>query len=466
MPFSPADLFERLAHWPRPEKYWVAFSGGLDSSVLLHALASLRSALAVPVGAIHLNHGLQSPADAWARHCADFCGNLGVDYLQRELALLPPKGVSVEAFAREARYRELRDLVGEGEMLLTAHHRDDQAETLLLQLLRGGGLAGLAGMPMLAPFARGWLGRPLLGVDRRDLLHYGQSEGVAWVDDPTNFDTRYDRNFLRNQVIPILRQRWLGFGGTLSRTAALCAEAQELIDDQARRDLSALTRGTDSSRAPTHWERRMEERLSDADPKEHSAKPAVEGLAALSPPRARAALRLWIREAGAPMPEQTRLEELLREMVGAATDRNPVVEWSDFEARRFRGRIHLIKRFSSIPEGLALKWEGETLELPAGLGRLSVEATGADGGYGIDPKSWGSARRQVRFRVPGARCRSAGKDCHRSLKHLFQEWGVPPWWRERLPLLYLEGQLAAVADLGVCHPYASAGGLRIVWERR
>ncbi len=440
MGFSPAALLEELQRFPPADTYWVAFSGGCDSLVLLHALAALGERLPARLRALHADHGLQPESAAWAQDCQRQCAALKVPLEIMRLELAPVPGQSLEALAREARYLALAARLAPDDFLLTAHHQDDQAETLLLQLLRGSGVSGLAAMPRLAALGAGRLARPLLGFARREIEDYARGHGLAWIDDPSNRKLDFDRNYLRHEVMPQLRARWPGLGRSLARSARHCGEAQTLIDELARRDLAAA-RGEGGDRL------------------------RLEVLGALPAPRCRALLRQWIRERGLPVPPTAALDRVLDEILPAARDRCPEVKWSGGEVRRFRDGVCLLRPLPVLDPDWRRTWDGaKPLVLPAGLGRLSLEPTT---GQGIAVGRLRGAQLTVGFRQGGERCRPAGSAHSRRLKQLLQEAAVPPWERGRIPLLWLDGELAAVGDLWVCGDCAAGRGepgLRLRWE--
>ncbi|MBA1444895.1 MAG: tRNA lysidine(34) synthetase TilS [Chromatiales bacterium] len=434
MEFSPARLLEGMPPLPRSGDCHVAFSGGLDSSVLLHALVRIRDRLPGELKAIHIHHGLQSEADAWGNHCRDFAGALEVPYQQINLALNPSPGESVEALAREARYRVLADLLQPDDWLLTAQHQDDQAETLLLQLLRGSGPAGLAAMAKTARLGKGWLQRPLLGFTRQALEAYAQSEDLTWVEDPSNRDLEFSRNYLRHEIMPRIQAHWPAASATLSRSAGLCADAQVLIDELAAEDMQRC-RGSESGRL------------------------SVKVLSRLSEPRIRSLLRHWVRDQGVVAPGYRHLQRMLDECVLGREDANPLVGWGGMEVRRYRDDLFIGPRLPPHDAGLCLSWNGEAaLTLPSGLGRLEVSLAE----HGVDAERWQNGRIEVRFRRGGERCRPAGDSHHRSLKQLFQTWGVPPWLRDRIPLIFLDGKLAIIPGFAVCQPFVAAEGAAAV----
>jgi tRNA(Ile)-lysidine synthase len=424
---------------PRAEHYHLAFSGGLDSSVLLHLLVRLRERLGARLQAVHVQHGLQEAAAGWAGHCARISRDYGIPLHQLSLNLQPRAGESLEAQAREGRYRALAGVMSPGDLLLTAQHQDDQAETLLLQLLRGSGPAGLAAMPVLSRFGPGWLARPLLGFGRAELLAYAQRQGLCWVEDPSNLDLRFDRNYLRRRVMPLLQQRWPAATSTLARSARLSAELQELADDLAAEDLE---------RARGPWPGTL----------------SIGVLRSFSAARTRSLLRHWVRRRGGMMPGSRHLQRIEQECLQGRPDTQPVVRWRDLEVRRYRDGLFLLRVRPPHEASRVISWrDGDRLQLPPGLGEVSLERAER----GISRAAWDRSRIEVRFRRGGERCIPAGSRHHRPLKKLFQEWSVPPWLRDRIPLVYLDDQLVAVADYLWCEPFGAAPGeaaVQIRWD--
>jgi tRNA(Ile)-lysidine synthase len=362
---------------------------------------------------------------------------LGVPLVTRRLAIGPIPGQSLEAIAREARYAALAALLGPGELLLTAQHQDDQAETLLLALLRGSGLDGLAAMPLVSDLGPGRLLRPLLGVPRAALEAYARDQGLSWVEDPSNASLRFDRNYLRQQVLPLLRARWPAAAATLARSAAHCAEAAELIEDRAGHLLSGLG----GSRSGT---------LS------------IPALARLDPPLCRAVLRLWLRKEHFPPPDSAHLGRILSEVLPARAGGSPLVAWPGCEIRRYRGALFALRPLPPRPADEPLSWNGGVLELPQPLGSVARAP--------LEPPSEGGAGgpvrpHQVRFGVEGQWCRPSATGHRRPLKKLFQEAGIPAWLRPYVPLVYDGDRLVAVA--GVCaragQPESDSRAQKIRW---
>jgi tRNA(Ile)-lysidine synthase len=438
--FAPEILLRHLLVWPRPAGYVVAYSGGMDSHVLLDALVRLRARLGVPVLAVHVNHGLQPAAGAWQAHCAAVCHALCVPLTQLSVDAGAQRGESPEAAARTARYRALRAWMPAGYGLLTAQHRDDQAETVLLQLLRGSGVHGLAAMPEYSAFGPGHLLRPLLACTRGELRRYARQQGLRWVEDPSNRDTALTRNFLRQRIFPSLQERWPQVSTSLARSATNQAEAAQLLDEVAAGDLAGLDGGDGSLRVPV--------------------------LAQLTPARRRNALRGWLRAATGAAPSRAVLDRVVRDLTESRMDAEPCVRWGDFELRRYRTRLYLLRRAPAAGPRPSVCWSMTgPLVLPAGLGTLRVRAVA---GQGIRTSLVPARGVQVCWRRGGELCRPAGRGHHHALRKLFQEQGVPPWERERIPLIFIDGQLAAVTGLWTCEPcQARAGepGLQVHWEK-
>lgn len=428
----------RLPFFTNVKRFIVAYSGGLDSHVLLHMISVLRADLDQrAIMAVHVNHGLSDNAQQWVAHCQAQCEKLGVPLQQFEIDARAEVGESPEAVARDGRYAIFTSIMEEGDCLLTAHHEDDQAETLLIQLLRGAGPRGLASMPEFAGFAAGWHARPLLGDSREMLLEYAQQHDLSWIDDESNSDTRFDRNFLRHEIMPKLKTRFPGMAATLSRSAGLCAEAAELLATTAAEDLAQL-------------------QLSDESL-------SVTGLRALGEIRARNLLHQWCRDRNLSTPSAAQLQCVWDEVIGAAEDSEPVVSWPGGEARRYRDALFIRSPLKAHDTRMCIAWDGEHPLSIAGLGSLHAEKVP---GQGIQPAVFARGNFELRFRQGGEQLRPAGRQGHHALKKLFQEAAIPPWRRERIPLLYSDDQLLAVAGLWVADEVAvSAGeeGMSLVW---
>ncbi len=423
-----------LPFFQQIKRFVIAYSGGLDSHVLLHTIAGLRNTVGnTDIVALHINHGLSEKAGEWVIHCKKQCETLGITFATINVDAKNKSGESPEAAAREVRYQAFREFMQLGDCLLTAHHQDDQAETLLIQLLRGAGPRGLAAMPRYANFAEGWHARPLLNFSRDELQAYAEhissQKKLSWIEDESNSDTRFDRNFLRHEIIPALKLRFPGMTATLSRSARLCAEATELLAHVAEDDTKQVQRddGTFS----------------------------VTGLRALGEVRARNLLHQYCRDRGLSTPSAVQLQCIWDEVIGASEDSNPVVHWEGGEARRYRDMLFMGFPLTAHDATLSLPWSGQGTLLIPQLGELYGKPVV---GMGIAFQVLAEKQIDIRFRQGGEKLRPVGRAGHHALKKLFQEAGIPPWLRERIPLLYTDGQLLAVAGQWVAHEAAAQPG--------
>lgn len=412
MSFDSEQLARHLGQIPHGQRLRVAYSGGVDSHCLLHALAGLcRLRPDITLTAIHIHHGLSPNADDWASHCQRVCRDLDIRCELVRVCATPKPGESPEAAARAARYAAFEGLITSGDWLLTAHHCDDQAETLLLQLLRGAGVRGLAAMAKSSPLGKGLLIRPLLGVARDEIKAYARWHDLAWIEDESNLNLGFDRNLLRHEIMPRLASRWPSAAATISRSAGHCAEALELLDALADEDLQSLI---------------------DAD---HCAL-SVSGLKNMREARQRNVLRYWIYRQGHDLPDARQLEGILVDVVQAAWDAVPCVGWSESEIRRYRDKIYLMHRLKPHDPSQVIPWTdlGSPLYLPS-LDMVLQPGEGV-GSRALEYIRHHGLSVTVRFRRGGEICRLPGKSHHQELKKLFQEHGVPPWLRERIPLIY------------------------------
>jgi len=399
------DEFLR-AHAPAPPaRVIVAYSGGLDSTVLLHALAEFSSAQHLALRAVHVDHGLQAGSAAWAIHCRQHAERIGVpiDLIQvevRDVARFGPEGA-----ARRARHAAFAEVLQAGDLLLTAHHADDQAETFLLRALRAAGPEGLAAMRPLREFGSARLGRPLLGLPRNTLLDYAQRHALAWIEDPSNARADADRNFLRLEVLPLIAQRWPQARRALAECARLMRGAAPALHE-------ALDRRLQAARGAMPGRLRIDALDGDLD-------------------AAASLVRHWLIGLGLPAAPPRVLDDLLHQLRSAAADRNILVRWPGGELRRYRDELHAM---APLPAALSytLAWDApHPLALPDGR-RLHIE--------GPAPP----CALQVRTRVGGERLKIADNRPERDVRVLFQEQGIPPWERERLPYVYEGDQLVAI----------------------
>jgi tRNA(Ile)-lysidine synthase len=412
------DLLEpALAALP-PGPVAVSLSGGLDSSVLLHGLSCLPSARERGLRAIHVDHGLQDESRQWAERCARMAEACDVPLTSLDAHVERDSGFGLEASARRARHGAIQQAMVPGEIVAFAHHRDDQAETVLLKLLRGAGPEGMAAMRKLRPFGSGHAWRPLLALPRGALRAYAEHHQLGWIQDPSNMNTRIDRNYLRLDVMPRLRKRWPEADASITQSANWARVASEFIEAQTLRAL-ARVQGIDPMTIYYREWMALPEALRDP------------------------VLRRWLRDIALPEPSQHQVGELVRQLAEANEDKLPCVRWPGVEVRRYRDLLYARRPLHMTPSGWETEWQGELLDLPAGLGTLEL----MDEAGNASPLSLEQPLR-VRFRRGGETLRLAAQSFHRDLRDLFQEAGVPPWERGRLPLVIdHQGQLLAVGDL-------------------
>jgi tRNA(Ile)-lysidine synthase len=426
----------------------VALSGGVDSTALLAALAAARSD-GLRLRALHIDHGLHPNAKRWSAHCRKLARGLAVPLRVLSVSVARERGASLEEAARVARYRCFAEHLRSGEALLTAHTQDDQLETVLLQLFRGCGLPGLAAMPAVAALGSGTLVRPLLGCSRLQLEAWVRATELTWVEDDTNLDERFDRNYLRRRVLPAVRQRWPGAAAAVTRSARHAAEAQRLLATLARVDL---------------------ERASDG------ASLSVKALRALAPERRRNVLRAWIAGAGRTLPDARRLAEIAGPLIDARADAHPQVEWAEDAAAR---RVLVLRQADllSLAEHTPVLDSGAAAAALAWEWRESGCLTLPDGGaLELTPERHGPIdldalppRLAITWRRGGERLRVRRGGPRRALKSLLQEAQVPLAERARLPLILADGALIAAADLWIdesvrAPPEARRRG-RLVWRK-
>lgn len=389
---------------------------------MLHLLAAARQDAPWTLTAVHVNHNLHPDSGDWARHCRAVCRALDVELdvlsVDAACAAKGPKE-SPESRARALRYAAMAELLEERDVLVTAHHRDDQVETLLLRLLRGAGVLGLAAMRPVRPLGRGRLARPLLDCDRAELLAYACRQGLAWVEDASNADLRLDRNFIRHEVLPLLKKRWPSLVLPLSRTTAIHAETQSLLDDMARQDLASCAAGQASALT-------------------------VSGLKELPPARRKNLLRYWVRSLGLPLPGERQLSQVAG-VIDARRDSMALTGWPGAELRRCGDYVCLGAPLGPFDETAVHSWD---FQEPCRLQHGELTAVPGRGG-GLRRAACEQAAVQVRYRAGGETIRLPGRTGRRKVKKLFQEAGVPPWQRRRTPLIYLDDRLALVAGLWI-----------------
>ena len=431
---------------------WVAYSGGLDSLVLLHAVHQflLSTNQTHLLKAVHINHGLQQESDMWAEHCQLTCQNLDIACHVEKANIDSSSSSNLEEKAREARYEIFKGVLKAGDVLLMAHHLDDQVETMLYRLARGSGAQGLAGMPKSRELGLVHLYRPLLQTTRKQLQEYADEQGLAGLEDPSNQNEQFDRNFLRHKVLPQLINRWPAFLENANKSSEFLVEAT-----QAQEALADI----DMQKAASQWPNRLN----------------VKEVLVLPEWRQKNLLRFWIlklsKEFHFSPVDQISLKRLVREVLPAGEDTNPLVYWPkgsrQVEVRKFANHLCLLLPLVLSPEEQSrsdIIWNepSKPLRLPGELGTLTLERVKSNG-FALDQHQ----PLVIRFRQEGMSFKPAGRSS-KSFKKLCQDYLVPPWMREYLPLVYQDEDFLSFADLFIDDSAFFQKGknlYRICWQK-
>lgn len=418
----------------------VGLSGGLDSSVLLHSLVNTIPSICVT--AVHINHGLSKYAGSWQEHSRRFCENLGVKYIAESI-IVTPDGHGLEQAAREARYRIFEDIIRDGDVLLLGHHMDDQIETFLYRVMRGSGPKGLGGMPSKRAVGKGQLIRPLLKILRTDLERYATENKITWVEDDTNDLDHFDRNYIRNRVIPILADRWPDYRARLTSTSELNAQSNSLTKSVAEQDLASLK--IKDERAG--WSLRLTT------------------FNQLHSERQKNVLRYWAELKDLPVPKSKAIKEIIAAVINSRIDASPKVCVQNTQYRRYSDRLYLLDN-TRMPNDHICRERPHTWRLSEIISfensKLSAVPTKDEG-----LRASLTDTVNITFRQGGERCRPLGRSHSNSLKKCFQEFGLEPWWRNSVPLIFIDGELVAVADFWICEGWQAAvgeSGLKIQWH--
>lgn len=420
---NPQSVIADVLRLSSGKNIWLAYSGGIDSHVLLHILATSHHSELANLQVVHIDHGLQSESAKWAQHCLAVCEALNVNFQCLHVDVTDIANLGLEAAARKARYDAIARLVSPEDVVLTAQHQHDQAETVLLQLLRGAGPKGLSAMASHSRINSVTLVRPLLAVTQNDIVAYAKHYELHWMEDPSNVETRWNRNYIRHDLWPLIEQRWPSAAKTLSRSAQHCAEASELMTELAEQDLALLITRRNSL--------------------------SISALLALSSARQRNVLRYYIESEQFSLPSTTNLQRVIDEVCSTAGDKTPLVSWSGVEVRRYQDDLYLMTPLSAHNSSVTYQCEGiEAIPLVTN----ETLVWQAIQGRGLSSKTM-SERLTIHYRNGGERIMLSGQHQHKSLKHLFQQWQVPPWQRDRIPLLFCDDVLIAVVGYAFAEGY-------------
>lgn len=419
----------------------IAYSGGIDSQVLLHALVQLKQKKLISneITVCHVNHGLSDNAKSWEKIAEQECSKLSVNLVVKCVNVQERAQQSLEALARDARYSALKSLRTEKSIVLTGHHSDDQSETFLLALKRGAGLKGLSAMSEQSTLGQHVLVRPLLNVARQEIEDYAQNYQLTWVEDESNLDTCFDRNFIRHEIIPLLRERWPSINNTINRSASHCLAGQELLDELAEQDLVVCKSGDSGLDVPV--------------------------LTTLSAARFNNLIRFFMAQQGCLMPSTEQVNQV-RLQLQADADKSPQIKVAEQVFRRFKNTLFLTPEYSDISN-----WQGEVdlfqdtltvgnnaLVLPDNLGEL-VFTTGIVATPSLTTKlpriSLPKVGQQVsvRFRHGNPKCLPHFRQHSRAVKKVLQELNIAPWQRKRIAFLYYDNELVAAIGHFICQPF-------------
>lgn len=437
-----SGLLTQYANQSVPELV-VAYSGGVDSHVLLHALWRIREARAtsdsklpaISLSAIHIHHGLNDKADHWQLHCQQVCADLAVPLLTARVKVEKLPRHSLEAQARQARYAKLSELAAIGSIIVLAQHQDDQLETVLLQLKRGAGPKGLSGMASISPAEspadidpHPRLFRPLLAISQQQIIDYAQQYSLGWQEDDSNHNTDFERNFLRHKILPLLTERWPQFARCVARSAQLCAEQQSLLDEVSQHKLLSIG-GSQSSLDITllcshseSWQRQL--------------------------------VRTWLAQQNVPCPSHGILQQLIYQFLGAQDDANPLIQWQNWQFRRFNKRLYVLRRSADL-SGICLRLPpGQEIQLPQKIGRLRLVTTSAPITATNNTLTFAASKNtlQVRFGGYAERFKPLGKAHSKPLKQWFKLWQIPPWQRNEIAIITLDDQVLGLVIEGKLLP--------------
>jgi tRNA(Ile)-lysidine synthase len=412
---SKDNFLSKINNFPGSRKYWIAFSGGMDSSVLLHLFYLNKDEIKQDIEVLYVNHGLQKESSKWGDFCEEQCRLYGLTFTQLLIKEDCPKGVSVEAWAREKRYSIIEEVMNESDVLFTAHHQDDQVETFFMQALRGAGARGLASMPIVKLVNDVFHSRPLLNYSREILQRFAEENNLIWQDDESNMDCRYDRNYIRHKIIPVVEERWPSYRETISRLINHQQEYKVLLDDLASNDLDHTQHN--------------ESMVLD-----------LEKIKCLSDERQKNLILYWLSKSKLDLPGSRNLAQIILDIICSPVDKSPCVTWKNTEVRRYKNLLYASKKTQEHDITVELTWKPEQA-----LNVLNETLTAKPGnGKGISKLKTKDADFVIRYRRGGEKIHPNNMEHLKTVKQLFQEKSVIPWLRDRIPLVYINEKLAVI----------------------
>jgi len=425
-----------LNTYPQAKKIWIACSGGMDSSVLLHLIFSNKSKISTPLEVVYVNHGLQEKSSEWGDFCKTQCDGYDIPFTQLIINEAVPKGVSVEAWAREKRYALIAQVMAKDDLLFTAHHQDDQVETFFLQALRGAGPRGLSSMPLFKDFANAVHVRPLLNYCRNELLSYANENKLSWQEDESNANTKFDRNYLRNKIIPAFEHRWPAYRETISRLLSHQQDCTALMYEVGLEDLKLVS---------------------------HENKLSLIALRSLSITRQKNIIFIWLQEQKFESPGSKHINKIISDLINTTNDNATCVNWKNVEIRKYRKYLYASKKMHKDIGVLNCQWD---LASPLKIMDETLIAKSKIGS-GLSKKKIDNASISVQYRQGGEKIQPNNNDHSKTVKQLFQERGVLPWERDRFPLIYVNDTLAAIPGVCVDKNYSAVNdepSWQVIWS--
>jgi len=435
---SKSDLKEFLDSFSDSKKIIISYSGGIDSSVLLHLLFSIRENLKQSLEVIHINHGLYEKSDDWERFCKKECASYNIPFTAISIHENCPKNVSVECWARDKRYFLIGKEMSKDDVLLTAHHMDDQVETFFLQALRGAGPRGLSSMPVVKRFGDGFHARPFLHIRRSELERYAKINNLLWQDDQSNSDIRYDRNYLRHRVLANVENSWPSYRQNISRVISHQKESMNLLGEIALEDMKKV----------------LCKNLINLD---------IKMLKKLSLPRQKNLIFYWLDNLNLEKPGSKHMSQIITTLINAGPDKSPCVNWKNTEVRKYRDHLYALETIKTHDENEEIYWNTNSPLEIQGEKLIAKETYGK----GILKSCINGAKITIRYRHGGEKIYLNSLSNSKTVKQLFQEYGVLPWLRDRVPLIYINEELAVIPGFCIGKRFSASGNERsldIYWS--